>query len=200
MKVLAELDFEPSLDASGVGGAVLDGVATLTGHVSSYTEKLIAEHAARRVRGVRAIAVEIDVRLPAGAKTNDDEIAARAASILAWQMPAVDTLKASVEKGWITLRGEVKYYYQRDDAERAGVSNAIGVRPGITSRDIRERITKAFERNAGLESSAIDVKVEGGAVTLTGNVRAWYERQVAERAAWAAPGVTHVHDHLNVAP
>jgi len=152
--------------------------------------------------------VEIDVRLPAGAKTNDDEIAARAASILAWQMPAVDTLKASVEKGWITLRGEVKFYYLRDDAERAvrklsgvtGVSNAISVRPGITSRDIRERITKAFERNAGLESSAIDVKVEGGAVTLTGNVRAWYERQVAERAAWAAPGVTHVHDHLNVAP
>jgi osmotically-inducible protein OsmY len=206
--VLAELDFEPSLDASGVGVAVKAGVATLTGHVGSYTEKLIAEEAARRVRGVRAVAIELDVRLPAEAKTNDDEIAARAASIIAWQMPAIDTVSVSVEKGWIILRGEVNYYFEREDAERAvrklsgvlGVTNTIKVRPSVTTRDIRERIAGALERSAELEAAAIRVSVDGGKVTLTGHVKAWNERAVAERAAWAAPGVTQVVDHIDVAP
>ena len=149
--IIAELDFEPSIEHKGIGVAVKDGVATLSGHVPSYAQKINAENAAKRVKGVRAVAVELEVRLPSDAKQSDDEIASRAANIVAWSVPAKN-IKILVEKGWVTLSGEVEWQYQRSAADHAvrkltgviGVSNQIIVRPAAQPTDIRNRIAEAF--------------------------------------------------------
>jgi osmotically-inducible protein OsmY len=204
--VLEELDFEPSIEATGIGVAVKDGVVTLSGHVPSYAQKIGAELAAQRVKGVKAVAMDIEVRLAGDAKRADDEIAERAVNILRWSAGIGERVKAVVESGWVKLSGEVEYYYQKQAAERAirqlsgviGVSNLINVKAGVRPTDVKERISKAFQRSAELDSAGITVNVSGSAVTLSGRVKAWHERKLAEDAAWAIPGVTAVHDNLTI--
>lgn len=207
-QVLSELEFEPSVNASHIGVAVENGVVTLTGHVGSYAEKLAAERIVQRLKGVRAIAQEIEVRFPADKKTDDDEIAQRALKILTWDTTIPDDkVKIKVQKGWITLTGEVDWYYQRSAVETAvrklsgvtGITNSITVKPKVQAGDIKQRIENALKRNAELEAEKIHVLVSGGHVTLEGKIKAWHERTVAEQAAWAAPGVVAVVDHLAMA-
>ena len=203
----AELEFEPSVDAANIGVAVKDGVATLTGYVTSYAQKLAAERAAGHVKSLRAVAEEIEVRLPFEVKQDDAEIGKRAANVLAWTvyLPA-NAVHVKVEKGWVTLTGEVDWQYQKAAAESAirklsgvvGVSDLIKIRPHVTPGDVRERISQAYRRNAELESSGITISVDGGKVTLSGKVKAWNERRTAENAAWAIPSVTEVIDNLVV--
>jgi osmotically-inducible protein OsmY len=205
--VLDELDFEPSVNAAHIGVTANKGVVTLTGFVSSFAEKAAAERAARRVKGVRAIAQEIEVRLASDTKHADDEVAARAIEILKWQVgfPA-DRIKVKVEKGIVTLTGEVDWQFQKADAEYAvhkltgviHVANQIRVSSPVHASEIKEKIQKALQRSADLEASRITVQTEGGSVVLSGKVRAWYERDLAERAAWSAPGVTEVQDRLTI--
>ncbi|OJV09608.1 MAG: ornithine aminotransferase [Bosea sp. 67-29] len=206
--VLNELEFEPSINAAHIGVAVDNGVVTLSGHVGSYAEKLMAERVVQRVKGVRAIAQEIDVRWPSDQKTNDDEIAQRALKIIEWDTTVPDgKVQLKVQKGWVTLSGEVPWYFQRSAAETAvrkltgviGITNAITVKPAVQAGDIKHRIEDALKRSAELEANQIRVVVSGGRVTLEGKVKAWHERVLAERAAWAAPGVNMVEDHLAVA-
>lgn len=203
----AELEFEPIVDSANIGVAVKDGVATLTGYVTSYAQKVAAERAAGRVKGVRAVAEEIEVRLPFEVKHDDAEIGRRAANVLGWTvyLPA-NAVHVKVEKGWVTLTGDVDWQYQKQAAESAvrklsgviGVSDLIKIRPHVTPGDVRERITEAYRRNADLESTGIKIAVDGGKVTLSGKVKAWNERRTAENAAWAIPSVTEVIDNLLV--
>lgn len=206
--VLDELEFDPAVDAAKIGVAVANGVVTLSGHVGSYVEKIAAERIVQRVRGVRAVAQEIEVRYPNQKKDADDEIAQRAAKILEWDASVpLAKIEVKVERGWITLSGDVPWQFQRQAAEAAvrklssvsGVTNSILIRPRVDAINVKHRIEKALKRNAELEGGAIRVSVSGGKVTLEGNVRAWRERKVAERAAWAAPGVVMVEDRLTVA-
>jgi len=206
--ILDGLEFEPSIDAAHIGVAVADGVVTLTGYVGSYAEKTMAEHVVRRVKGVRAIAEEIEVRFPARKKTADDEIAKRALAIIAWDTTVPnEELQVKVQHGWITLSGEVEWHFQRTAAEYAvrklsgvvGVTNLISVRPQIDAEDVKQRIENALKRSAEIEADTIRIAVTGSKVTLEGKVNAWHEREVAERAAWAAPGVSAVEDRLTVA-
>ena len=205
--VLDELEFEPSVNAAHIGVAANRGVVTLTGFVANYAEKAAAERAVRRVKGVKAIAEEIEVRLPSDTKRSDDEIAARAVEILKWQVgfPA-DRLAVKVEKGIVTLTGDVDWQYQKADAEHVvhklsgviDVLNQIRIAAPVRASEIKEKIQKALQRSAEVEASGITVQTEGGRVVLSGKVRAWYERDIAERAAWSAPGVTEVQDHLTI--
>ena len=205
--VLDELEFEPSVNAAHIGVAANRGVVTLTGFVTNYAEKAAVERAARRVKGVKAIAEEIEVRLPSDTKRSDDEIAARALDILKWQVgvPA-DRIKVKVERGTVTLTGDVDWQFQKTDAEHvvhkltgvANVVNQIRVASAVRASEVKEKIQKALERSADVEASRITVQTEGGRVVLSGKVRAWYERDIAERAAWSAPGVTEVQDHLTI--
>jgi osmotically-inducible protein OsmY len=205
--IIDELDFEPSIDAANIGVAVDNGVVTLTGHVPSYVEKVAAERAVERIKGVRAIAEKIEVRYP-GHKTSDDEIAERALSIIRWnvQVPP-DSVKVKVENGWVTLTGTVDWQFQRKMAETAtrglsgvvSVSNLIEVKPRVAPRDVKQKILNALKRNAELEADAIRVNVIEGKVVLEGKVKAWHERGLAEHAAWSAPGVRAVQDDLAIA-
>jgi osmotically-inducible protein OsmY len=205
--VLDELEFEPSVNAAHIGVTANKGVVTLTGFVPSYAEKLAAERAARRVKGVRAIAEEIEVRLPSDTKHADDEVAARAVNILKWQvgLPA-DRIKVKVEHGIVTLTGEVEWRFQKADAENAvhklsgvvDVIDQIRIAAPVHAVEVKEKIQRALQRSAELEALGITVQTEGGKVVLRGKVRAWYERDLAERAAWSAPGVTAVEDHLTI--
>jgi osmotically-inducible protein OsmY len=207
MDIIDELDFEPSIDAADIGVAVDEGIVTLTGHVRSYSEKLTAIDIVESVVGVRAIADEIEVR-PMGAHvTADDEIAKRVVKTLRWStsIPA-DRIHVTVSKGRVTLEGCVEWRYEAEAAERAvgrltgvtSIGNYIRVKPDVRAEDITERIRKALLRDAELDASAIRVQVEDGTVTLEGTVRHLGERRSAERAAWAAPGVTRVVDRLSV--
>jgi osmotically-inducible protein OsmY len=205
--VLDELEFEPSINAAHIGVAANRGVVTFTGFVTNYAEKAAVERAARRVKGVKAIAEEIEVRLPSDTKRSDDEIAARALDILKWQVgvPA-DRITVKVEKGIVTLTGDVDWKFQKTDAEHVvhkltgvvNVVNQIRVASAVRVSEVKEKIQKALERSADVEASRITVQTEGGRVVLSGKVRAWYERDIAERAAWSAPGVTEVQDHLTI--
>ena len=208
--VLDELDFEPSVNAAHIGVGVNAGVVTLTGFVSSYREKLAAERAARRVRGVKAIAEGIEVRLPSDRKTADYEIAGRAVDILKWRVgfPA-DRISIKVEKGIVSLTGDVDWQFQKTEAEAAihhlsgvvGVVNLVRVRSTVHHLEVKEKIQKALQRSAELDASRITVQAEGGGkVVLGGKVHAWYERDLAEQAAWAAPGVTAVVDYILIEP
>jgi osmotically-inducible protein OsmY len=205
--VIEELDFEPSIDAANIGVAAEDGVVTLSGHVATYLEKLAAERAAWRVRGVRAIAQEIEVRLPTDKKRNDDEIASRCLDILSWSTSLLPgTVQVRVESGYVTLTGRVHWNYQRQSAESAarrlsgvkGVINRIELDAAASATDIQERILKALERQAGDDAGRIQVSDRDGRVKLSGDVDNWDERMAVERAAWAAPGVTYVEDNLRI--
>lgn len=206
--VMAELEFEPSVDHADIGVAVIDGVVTLSGFVKSYAEKVAAERAARRVAGVRAIAEEIKVRYPSDKKTSDPEIAKRIIDIFEWDaMIPDDKITVKVEHGWVTLTGTVDWFYQGEAARKAagkisgvvGVSNLTEVRQRPKTDDIRDRITAAFKRSADLDSATVTVTTDGGNVILGGKVKTWNERWLAEQATWAAPGVTKVVDNIVVA-
>ncbi|MBI1361779.1 MAG: BON domain-containing protein [Alphaproteobacteria bacterium] len=204
--VAEELDFDPSIHSDGVGVAVKNGVVTLSGHVPSYAEKIAAVKAAERVRGVKAVAQDIVVRLPFDNKQDDDEIAARAVNVLKWSVGGMPDLKVAVDSGWVPLEGKATWYFQKKGAERSirqltgvvGVTNNILVRPAVLPSAVKQNIAKAFKRNADLESSAIKVDVDGSSVTLSGKITAWHERKMAEDAAWAIPGVSEVHDNLTL--
>ena len=206
--VLDEIEFEPSVDAANIGVAANDGIVTLTGHVSSYAEKLATERAARKVKGVRAIAQEIEVRYPSDKKTADDEIAKRALSILKWYATIPrDPVKVTVQKGWVTLTGEVNWYFEKRNAEDAvrklsgviGVTNNISLKPAVHVSDIKKKIEAALARYAHIEADAIRVNVrDGDKVLLEGKVNTWNEREAIENAAWSVAGVQSVDDRLAI--
>jgi osmotically-inducible protein OsmY len=206
-RIIDELDFDPSVESAHIGVAVADGVVTLTGYVKSYAEKIAAERAVKRVKGVKAIAEEIEVRFLSDRKTADDQIAKRALDIIAWDTTVPDDrVQVKVQNGWVTLSGEVEWQYQRDSAERVvrrlsgvvGISNSILVRPRVAASDVKHRIEDALKRSADLEADRITVRTDGGKVILEGRVSAWYERDLAERTAWAATGVTAVDDRITI--
>lgn len=205
--ILDELEFEPSIDAANIGVAVDDGIVTLTGHVSTYWEKTVAEDAVKRVKGVKGIAEEIEVRLAGTSVTADDEIAKRAVNALTWNVSIPkDKIQVKVQKGWITLTGKLEWQYQKNAAADAvrglagvtGVSNHIEIAPRALISDVKKRIEDALKRDAEVEAKAIRVDVVGGKVTLQGKVKAWSERQSAERAAWSSPGVKSVEDRISI--
>ena len=205
--VLDELAWEPTVDAAHIGVTAKDGVVTLTGHVGNYAEKLTAERTVRRVKGVKAIVQEIHVKLPSSDARSDEDIAASALSGLRWHagLPA-DQIQLRVENGNVALNGEVSWQYQRDLAERdvrkikgvRSVANLITVKPSVQPYEVKRKIEEALKRSAELEASHISVSAAGGAITLSGRVNTWHERDVAERAAWSAPGVTAVTDNLRI--
>lgn len=206
--VMAELEWEPSVDHAEIGVAVTAGVVTLSGYVKTYAEKIAAEKAARRVAGVRAIAEEIKVHFASEPKMADHEIAKRLLDMMSWTVSIpTDKVKVKVERGWVTLSGTVDWDYQRREAFRAasrvagvaGVTNDIEVKQHPAPADVKERIVSAFKRQADLDAAAVTVSTDGGTVKLGGKVRAWAERGVAERAAWSAPGVTRVEDNITIA-
>jgi osmotically-inducible protein OsmY len=205
--VIAELDWEPSVDHADIGVAVVDGVVTLNGYVKSYAEKLAAERAARRVSGVKAIAEELKVRYASDAKTADHEIAKCILDMLAWNsLVPQDNLQVKVEHGWVTLTGDVKWHYQSKEAARVasqingvtGVSNIIRITNQVNIGDVRKKIEDAFTRQAELDARSVTISLDGNKVMLDGHVSASFERQAAERAAWSAPGVTQVIDRISV--
>jgi osmotically-inducible protein OsmY len=205
--VMDELQWEPRVDHANIGVAATDGVITLSGFVGSYTEKLAAEQAARRVKGVRGLAEEIEVRLPNQAKTADPEIARRIADMFQWSaLIPKDKIGIKVEHGWVTLTGTVDRYFQRKSAGDLvsritgvkGVSNQIVIREVPSPVDVKDRIMAAFRRHADLDASTITVAAEGHTVKLGGKVHAWYERKIAEQAAWSAPGVSRIEDNIVV--
>jgi osmotically-inducible protein OsmY len=207
--VEAELQWEPSINAAAIGVAVKDGVVTLTGHVPSYAEKMAAARAAARVTGVKAVANELQVGVPAAEERTDEDIARAVANALTWNtaIPA-DKVKAQVSRGWVTLEGTVEWYYQKEAAERAvrpirgvkGVTNNIVVKPTVSAAVVKSQIEAALKRSAEIDAQRITVETRGDTVILRGRVRAEVERQEAERAAWSAPGVAKVENYIIIEP
>lgn len=205
--VMDELDFEPAVHSANIGVAAEGGIVTLSGHVGSYAEKLAAEKAAGRVRGVKAIADQIKVRFAEDKKMADDEIAHRVVSILRWSaVVPEDAVTVRVQDGWVRLSGEVKWNYQRNTVEALihklsgikGMVNGITIKPHPDPLAVKRRIEEALGRNAEIRASKICVSVEDtGRVVLEGDVHNWRERNAIEDAAWAAPGVRWVEDRLN---
>ena len=207
--VLEELAWEAEVQANEIGVAVNDGIVTLTGWVDSFPKKWAAERAAHRVRGVVAVANDIDVRLPGSAERTDADIAAAATRALDWDaLIPPGGVKVTVSKGWVTLDGAVEWQFQRRAAERAvrrltgvrGVTNLITVRPKVqpSGSELKRRIEEALVRNAETDADRVTVDVDDGKVILDGQVRSWAERDAAERAAWSAPGVTEVVNRITV--
>jgi osmotically-inducible protein OsmY len=206
--VLAELRWDPIIASTYIGVAVKDGIVTLTGHVQSLAEKHAVEEAARRVRGVKAIAGEIEVRLPFENVRADDDIAAAIIERLSWDAVVPrDAIKPVVENGWVTLTGEVDWSYQRDAAIRdvsrlygvVGVTDRITVKRKVNPRSISDDIMHALKRSWFFNPNTIDVTVDEGRVYLRGTVHTPHERQIAASTAWAAPGVTDVVNEIVVA-
>ena len=209
MNVLEELKWEPSVDPNRIGISIKNGIVALTGVVSSFTEKLAAEEAAKRVSGVRAVVNEIEVELPDDVTRSDEDIAAAAiAALNANVLVPPDAIKVTVSKGWVKLEGEVEWQFEKEAAEKAvrylpgelGVSDLIKVKPRVSPAEIKFKIEGALERSAEVDAQRVRVEVAGGKVTLNGIVSSWAERAEAERAAWAAPGIHTVENRITVEP
>jgi osmotically-inducible protein OsmY len=206
--VLAELQWDSRVQPNEVGVSVKDGIVALSGHVDSYYKKWAAEEAALRVRGVVAVASELEVKLPSSSERTDEEIAAAAVrAIESDALLGAKNVQVAVDRGWITVRGEVDWNFQKEDAERVlrrlwgvkGVTNLTTVKLRPAPTELKGEIEKALVRTAQLDAGKISVDVEGAKVVLHGTVRSWAEREEAERAAWLAPGVTQVDNRVQVA-
>ena len=209
--IVAELNFDPAITtpATEIGVIVKDGVVTLSGHPASHAEKHAIERAVQRVHGVRALVIELTVRLPAGGERTDADIALAAERALEWNVLVPDNaIHPMVENGWITLNGQVEWEFQRNAAVVAvrdllgvrGLTNLVEVKAGFTPTDVEKSIRQALHRQADRDAQHIEVLVNGGQVTLRGKVRSWAERKAAQGAAWAAPGVANVVNNLLVEP
>jgi osmotically-inducible protein OsmY len=206
-RVERALDWEPAVTSTNIGVAARDGVVTLTGFVDNYAEKMAAERTVKRTYGVKAIANDVQVKPLL--KVTDSEIAAKAVIALQSRVDVpAEHIKVMVKEGWITLEGDVDWYYQKKAAGLAvkfllgvkGVTNVIQVRPHVSSIDVRNKIEEALKRNAEVDARRISVTSSDGSVTLWGNVRSWMEKDEAETAAWAAPGVTQVQNNISIVP
>jgi osmotically-inducible protein OsmY len=205
-RVVHQLDWDPEVDASGIGVSAKGGVVTLTGYIDSYSGKLAAERAAKRVRGVRGVANDLEVRLKIG--RTDADIAQDVVRALELRGTVPANIQAVVHDGHVTLTGKAGWLYQAQEAEKAvrhikgvrGVFNHIAVAGEAVARDVRHRIVKALHRNADLDARHVKIDVRGGVATLTGSVATWQQRDTAERATASAPGITRVNNEILVEP
>ena len=205
--VLEALSYEPSVNAAHLGVAADHGVVTLTGHVGSFAEKHAAQTTAAAVKGVKAVAEEIEVCLPFETERDDGEIAAAAVDRLAWDVSVPrNAVKVLVDKGWVSLSGEVDWFFQKNAAEQdvsrlfgvTGVSNQITIKPKVNAFNISDDITHALHRSWFFDPRTVTVSAQGGNVRLTGSVHSPHDRQVAAMTAWAAPGVTGVQNDISI--
>jgi len=203
------LEWEPSFDAADIGVSIDGGVVTLRGEVSSYAAKSAAERVALRVYGVKAVANDLTVRLLTSFERNDTDIAQAAVTALTWNAAVPgNRVTVTVSNGWLTLNGTLDWQFQKEAAARAvrdltgvrGVTNNIIVKPHVQAGDVQAKIEAAFKRSAEIDARRVSVTATGGTIVLNGHVRSWAERQEAERAAWAAPGVSQVDDRITVVP
>ena len=203
--VLSELKWDARIQPNEIGVSVKDGIVTLTGWVDSYLKKWTAEDVAHRVNGVKAVANDLEIKL--ATERTDADIAAAAIRAIEWDafVPS-DKVQVTVSKGWITLRGEVEWQYQKEDAERVvrrlagvkGVTNLITVKPRTTASDLKRKIEDALVRNAEIDADRITVEVQGSQAILKGIVKSWAEKEEAERVAWSAPGILSVDNRITI--
>lgn len=205
--VLAELSWEPSVTAGHIGVTADAGIVTLTGRVETYAQKHAAETSARRVNGVKAVADEIEVKLPFDASRTDEDIASAVLERFAWNVSVPhDRVKATVEHGWLTLTGEVDFFFQKQAAGEdvrslhgvVGVSNQITIKPRVDTLNLSDDIMHALHRSWFFDPQTVQVSAEGGRVKLTGTVHTPHERQVAAATAWAATGATGVENNISI--
>jgi len=207
--VLEELHWDPSFDAAEIGVSAKDGIITLSGQAANFAEKSAAVRAAKHVSGVKAVADNIEVRLPGISERTDADITRAAVNVLEWNIFVPhDRITITLHNGWITLEGTVDWHYQKVAAEHAvhslmgvrGVTNTITVKPTVISTEIKAKIEEAHRRNAAFDAQRITVETHGRKVILLGQVRSWLEREEADAAAWAAPGVYEVENRISVTP
>ena len=204
-----ELEWEPDIDPKNIAVKVSDGVVTLTGFVPSYSDKYEAERVAKRLRGVKAVANDIEVKLATGSERPDPDIARDAVDKLKRDLPySSQNIKVTVRQAWITLEGDVDWDFQRRSAEAAvrnvkgvkGVINLIHIKERVSTSDVKQKIEEALKRSAEIDANRITVVADGSTVTLRGRVRSWAEKEEAEKAAWRAPGVFEVKNEIQVDP